>query len=129
MANFSVKYLGDLRCQATHTPSGATFVTDAMKDQEGISPTDLLAASLATCTASMMGMFAKNHQIDIDGMEMSVERIMNETTHQIQKIVLTVTFLNPISDLDQQKLTAAAKGCPVKKALIPDLEIELVFKK
>ena len=42
-----VVYQGDLRCSATHAPSGETLVTDAPVDNHGkgesFSPTDLVA--------------------------------------------------------------------------------------
>ena len=36
MVEISIKYLGDLRCEATHGPSGTTLLTDAPVDNEGV---------------------------------------------------------------------------------------------
>ena len=47
-----MKYEGDLRCTATHIPSGKKLITDAPIDNQGkgesFSPTDMLDTSMLT---------------------------------------------------------------------------------
>lgn len=127
MANFKIEYLGNLQCKATHSDSNMSFVTDAGNDQNGISPTDLLAASLATCTASMIGFGAKSRNISVEGMQIIVAREMDMEAHKVKKITLNVTFKTPLKDEEKNILMAIAKTCPVKKALNEDVEIEIIF--
>ena len=51
MVRIDVVYQGDLRCEATHEPSGRTLLTDAPVDNHGkgesFSPTDLVATARA----------------------------------------------------------------------------------
>ncbi len=51
MVSISVKYTGDLHCDAVHGPSNAKIATDAPTDNKGkgeaFSPTDLVATALA----------------------------------------------------------------------------------
>ena len=56
-----IDYRGELRCSATHVPSGETLVTDAPVDNHGkgesFSPTDLVATALGSCMLTVMGIF------------------------------------------------------------------------
>ena len=49
MIDIQIAYLGELRCQAAHGPSGVQLVTDAPTDNMGkgqsFSPTDLVATA------------------------------------------------------------------------------------
>ena len=65
MVKIEGRYLGDLRCEATHGPSGSTLRTDAPADNHGkgenFSPTDLVATALGTCIVTILGItHAKN---------------------------------------------------------------------
>src|SRR6516165_10015285 len=64
MVQVSVKYTGDLHCDATHGPSQAKISTDAPSDNKGkgeaFSPTDLVATALATCISTTMGIKAED---------------------------------------------------------------------
>ena len=66
-----VIYLGDLRTKATHLQSGDSIITDAPIDNQGkgeaFSPTDLCATSLASCILTIMGIKARDQQIDMAG--------------------------------------------------------------
>ena len=76
----SVTYIGDLRTEATHIRSGEKIITDAPVDNEGkgaaFSPTDLAATSLATCMLTIMGIAARNRDIDMKGTMANVTKSM-----------------------------------------------------
>src|SRR5438874_4127310 len=75
-----VTYEGQLRTKAVHNPSGNSFITDAPVDNHGrgesFSPTDLVATALGTCMATVMGIFAERHGIDLKGMRVTVKKEM-----------------------------------------------------
>ena len=64
-----VNYLGDLRTSAIHIASDKNIVTDAPIDNQGkgeaFSPTDIVATALASCLLTIMGIKARDLNIDI----------------------------------------------------------------
>ena len=132
MVEISIKYLGDLRCEATHGPSSKSLVTDAPVDNEGrgesFSPTDLTATSLGTCMLTIMGIAARRHGIDLGETKVKVGKIM--TTQPPRRIAkLEVVFTIPLSsDHPQRKLLEnAANSCPVHMSLHPEVVQEVRF--
>ena len=79
MVQIDLVYQGDLRVEAQHGPSKVKLTTDAPVDNQGkgesFSPTDLVATALASCMATIMGIVAKRHQIDLVGMKMTVKKL------------------------------------------------------
>src|SRR5947208_14405709 len=88
MVKVSVKYTGDLHCDATHGPPQSKIFTDAPTDNKGrggaFSPTDLVATALATCMTTTMGIKAQELVVDLRGMTVSVHKDMsNDATSRI----------------------------------------------
>ena len=58
MTKIKTTYLGDLHVEAIHLDSGSRIETDAPVDNQGkgelFSPTDLFAASLASCMITII---------------------------------------------------------------------------
>ena len=71
MADITAKYLGDLRVKCVHQQSGTVLVTDAPKDNNGkgeaFCPTDLCATALAACAMTIIGIYGRNHGVDVTG--------------------------------------------------------------
>ena len=82
MVKVDVKYTGNLHCDATHGPSQSQISTDAPMDNKGkgeaFSPTDLLATALATCMSTTMGIKAQELGVDLNGMNVSVQKEMSK---------------------------------------------------
>ena len=70
--------------------SGARIATTAPKDNGGdgssFSPTDLCAASLGACGATIMGIYAKNHGIDLEGVDFELEKEMSAAPRKIGRV-------------------------------------------
>ncbi len=127
-------YEGDLRCTATHGPSGQTLSTDAPVDNGGkgaaFSPTDLVATALGTCMATIMGLVAKRNQLDISGLQIQVLKEM--TSDPVRRIggLRTRLVFPPGKNFSPEaraKLEAGAKTCPVKQSLHPDVQLPIEF--
>jgi len=132
MSKIKVLYEGDLHTIVTHEESEQTLHTDAPKDNGGkgqtFSPTDLLAASLATCIATIMGIYAQFHNIDLRGMEIEMEKFMSQDTpRRIQKIVGLIRLPEGVSQEERMQLERAAHSCPVHHSLHPDIEVAITY--
>lgn len=129
MVSISLTYEGELRCRATHDPSGNTIFTDAPIDNKGkgasFSPTDLLATSLGSCMLTIMGMAAEARLLDITGATVLVEKHMiNQPIRRVDSLNVTLTLPNAsYSEADLEALYLAAKNCPVMMSIHPDIKV------
>jgi len=128
----TVTYLGDLRTECTHIRSGQTWVTDAPPDNQGkgeaFSPTDLAATSLGACMATIMGISARNHELDITGMRLEITKSMAVDPRRISGVEVRIYMPDRHFDMrDKKVLEAAARTCPVALSLHPDLQQDIIF--
>lgn len=129
----TVKYLGELRTEATHLFSGTKILTDAPLDNQGkaeaFSPTDLCATSLASCAMTIMGISARNHELDMTGATAEITKIMAADPRRIAKVIIKF-IMPPNGYTDTQKviLEKAARTCPVSFSLAEGVEQEMTFE-
>ncbi len=133
MVEIDVEYLGDLHCKVKHGPSGQEFITDAPVDNQGkgeyFSPTDLAATAMGSCIATIMGIKANEHNIDIKGMKITVlKEMMNQPYRRIKKLMLDVIFPHELNEHDFAIMKNVIKTCPVTRSLHPDIEIEVEYR-
>ncbi len=133
MALFRSEYLGDLQVTCTNTLSGASITTDAFLGYQNkgdlLNPIDLCVASLCCCSLSMVGTYADNHEIDIDGAYSECDYEVAVNPKRITKIKLT--FVMPkdkeYSDKEKMMLEKVAVSCGVHHSLNHDIEQEFNF--
>ena len=135
MVHIDIEYLGDLRCSATHGPSGTQLITDPPVDNQGkgesFSPTDLVATALGTCMLSVMSIFAERHQIDLRGTKISVEKEMTAVpVRRIARLTTVIEMSLPENHSYREALERTALTCPVHQSLHPDVEkpVQFVWK-
>jgi putative redox protein len=126
MVEVTVKYTGDLHCDATHGPSSANISTDAPSDNRGkgetFSPTDLVATALATCMSTTMGIVAADRGIDLRGLTVKVEKHMStDAPRRIVGLPSEVHFPLPPDHPQRELLEQTALNCPVHKSLPPEI--------
>ena len=129
-----ISYEGGLHCAAQHGPSKQTLSTDAPLDNGGkgasFSPTDLVATALGTCMATIMGLVAQRNNLDIAGLQIHVIKDMaSDPVRRIASLTTRLVFPKGknLSATDRAKLEAAAKACPVKQSLHPDVQLPIEF--
>ena len=115
-------YLGNLRTEAEHINSGVKIVTDAPIDNQGkglaFSPTDLVATALGSCMMTIMGIRARDNNIDIEGAEIRIEKIMASDPRRIETVEVSIKMPDSnYSDFEKKILEDAARDCPVCKSL------------
>lgn len=133
MTKMSVSYVGNLRCEVLHDQSGTVLETDAPLDNKGkgerFSPTDLLCTSLATCILTTMAIAAQERNWKFEGVEASIEKIMNQTPRRIGEIKIHFTFPDlGYDDLSKEKIQRYAHACPVSKSLSTDVIQTISFE-
>lgn len=126
-----VIYLGDLRTQSTHLASQASIVSDAPIDNNGkgeaFSPTDYVANALASCMLTIMGIKAKELNIDISQSRAEVTKIMQEEPRKIGEVQVRI-FMSISADKKTQTIFEnVARACPVAKSLHPDIQQKITF--
>ena len=132
MVNISIRYTGELHCNATHGPSKTEIATDAPADNKGkgesFSPTDLVATALASCIATTMAIAAQDHGIDLAGMTVNVDKEMSKDGPRRIAALPTEVHI-PLSPSTPQRalLEKAGTNCPVHKSLPPEIERETKF--
>ncbi len=129
----TVVYEGNLRTVCTHLKSGSVIETDAPLDNQGLaerfSPTDMVATALGTCMLTIMGIKARDMNLDIKGITIDVEKIMKADPRRIGGINLTFHFPDSLRVDEKQKtiLERAAQTCPVMYSIHPDIEVNVTF--
>ena len=129
----TVVYEGNLRTVCTHLKSGSAIETDAPPDNqvkgERFSPSDLVATALGSCMLTIMGIKARDMEVDLSEVKIEVEKIMKSEPRRIGGINLTFHF--PLSlELDEKQKTIlerAANNCPVIHSINPEIAINADF--
>jgi putative redox protein len=131
---YSLTYPEPLRTQAVHMGNSQILLTDAPVDNGGLgeaySPTDLVAAGLASCMMTILGLRAAKRGIKIQKMEALAEKKMSPQPRRIGgvSVELTVALLGGDEE-DRKWLHQEALRCPVALSLHPDLDqdVRIVF--
>ncbi len=127
----SGRYLGGLKVEIEHAPSGAKLTTAAPVDNNGdgssFSPTDLCAASLGACMLTVMGIVAERDGIDFTSCRFTLEKHMATEPRRIGRLPLRIEMPAGLDAAARQKLERTARHCPVHHSLLPEIAIEVAF--
>ncbi len=129
----TVVYEGNLRTVCTHLKSGTPIETDAPTDNQGrgdrFSPSDLVATALGACMMTIMGIKARDMQVDLEGVKIEVEKIMKADPRRIGGVNLTFHFPDNLQFTQKQKtiLENAVHTCPVIYSIHPDIAVNVQF--
>ncbi len=137
MLTIQVRYAGHKKCDLIH-PEGATIRTDAPKDiggdASGFSPTDLVAAGLASCILTTIAMYAERHGLDINAggkpASAAVEKHMSVPPAQrrIARLPVVVTLPASIPVEMRERLEKVGHTCPVHASLHPEVEAPIEYR-
>lgn len=126
-----VTYLGDLRTSSIHVQSGSEIISDAPLDNNGkgeaFSPTDTVANALASCMFTVMGIKARDLNVDFKGAVASVTKIMQAEPRRISRIEVVFDMSIAADEKTKTILERTALTCPVFLSLHPDIEKNITF--
>lgn len=108
-----------------------TLITDEPLDKgggnKGFNPFEILATSLASCTAATLRMYIDRKEWNIDTINVEVE-LENFPLTKRAIFKRDITFEGTILDEEQiKRLRAIADACPIHKILTNDIEILTKF--
>jgi putative redox protein len=123
--------------------SGQTYTTDVqIRDHQliadeppekggedlGPTPMELLLASLATCTAITLEMYAGRKQWPLEGVSVEINREPDPAEQKADLIRQRVTLIGPLTEDQRSRLLLIAGRCPVHRlvAAAPRMIEELV---
>ena len=126
-----VTYLGDLRTSSIHLQSGNEIISDAPLDNNGkgeaFSPTDTVANALASCMMTVMGIKARDMDLDLTGSTAAVTKIMNAEPRRIGVIEITFEMVGTDDQKNITILERTAMTCPVFMSLNTEIEKRITF--
>ncbi len=126
-----VTYLGDLRTASIHLQSGSEIISDAPIDNNGkgeaFSPTDTVANALASCMMTVMGIKARDLNVDLKGSVAEVTKIMNAEPRRIGAIEIIFEMQALTDEKNKTILERTAMTCPVFLSLNTDIEKRITF--
>lgn len=130
MSLMNVKYVGNLKTDARHDDSGTIIHTSAPKDNQGdgasFSPTDLMCISLASCKITTMAIKARSLNVNLDNVEISVQKIMSSTApRKVAEIIMKFNWHGAdkaITPEQMESLKRSAELCPVSLSLDPGVK-------
>ena len=109
------------------SPSGNTLISDEPVSDggqnKGVSPTELLAASLAACTSVTLRMYADRKGWDLTEMTIDIDLDRNEETNKTV-IKRKIHLKGNLDETQRARLLQIANSCPVHKILSNPIEIE-----
>lgn len=132
MVRIEASYDGNLRCTATHGPSGKQLITDAPVDNKGkgesFSPTDLLATSMLTCIMTIVAIRADSKGIDVSSMSGSVEKTMAANPRRVAKLEVVVSLPSDMTIEERSWLITEGCNCPVCVSVSETMEVDVTFQ-
>ena len=132
MVRIEASYDGNLRCTATHAPSGNQLITDAPLDNKGkgesFSPTDLLATSMLTCIMTIVAIRADSKNISVEGMTGSVEKSMASNPRRIAKLEVVINLPSDLEIDERAWLITEGCNCPVCVSVSESMEVDITFQ-
>ena len=104
-----------------------TLIGDEPREEGGSDtgprPSQLLALSLASCTAITLEMYADRKQWDVGELEVEVDYELNQKDTSLSRFDVQIKLPAALSDEQLDRLKAVAGKCPIHRALVGEVEI------
>ncbi|HCA07201.1 OsmC family protein [Chryseobacterium sp.] len=122
--------LGKTKYYTEVTAGENQIITDEPIDKggqnKGFNPMEILATSLASCTAATLRMYIERKEWDIENISVEVE-LENFPLTKRAIFKRDISFEGVLDDEQLKRLHTIADACPVHKILTNDIEILTKF--
>ncbi|WP_316818666.1 OsmC family protein [Pedobacter nyackensis] len=113
----------------TKVYSGGHFIyADEPEDiggtDEGMPPGALLLASLGSCTAITIRMYADRKNFNLDAIKIDLAICKEEEMNMETRITRKIDLVGDLTDDQRQRLMVIADKCPIHKILSNPIKIE-----
>jgi putative redox protein len=99
--------------------------TEAGGEDTGPSPSRLIAAALASCTAITIGMYADRKEWDVEGLEVAVDYEGSPKPGETAQFTVDLGIPGSLSEEQRERIEAVAAKCPIHRTLAGPAEIEI----
>lgn len=122
--------LGKTKYYTQVTAGENQIITDEPIDKggqnKGFNPMEILATSLASCTAATLRMYIERKEWDVENINVEVE-LENFPLTKRAVFKRDISFEGILDDEQLKRLHTIADACPVHKILTNDIEILTKF--
>ncbi|WP_293929301.1 OsmC family protein [Sphingobacterium sp. UBA6320] len=107
-----------------------SIVVDEPLDKGGLDlgyqPQELLAASLASCTAITLKMYADHKEWTVNSFQVDV-MIEQSEDKSTTKFVRKISFEGKLDEKQHTRIVAIANACPIHKILLSQIAIDTIL--
>ncbi len=129
MVKCKISYQGDLRCELQHESSGAITYTDAPVDNQGkgqsFSPTDMMCCAVGACMETIMGIYAKQEELDLTDLSITVTKHMSANPRRIAMIETDIYVPLPSDTPHREALLNCALSSPAMQSINPAIDVPI----
>ncbi len=108
--------------------NGIAILADETKanggEEKGFTPSELLAASLAACTAITCRMYADRKEWELISAEVDVQL---QTIDGVANFNRSIHYNGPLNEEQKDRLTQIANNCPIHKILSHTIKITTII--
>jgi putative redox protein len=119
----------DTRLYRTEIKSASDNIVIADEPQEmggknlGFSPSELLAASLASCTLITLRMYINRKQWEVSEINIKID-FEKDAEQNVALFTCKIEVIGEIDEIQKQRLETIANSCPIHKTLTHSIEIK-----
>jgi putative redox protein len=92
----------------------------------GFQPQELMAASLASCTAITLKMYADHKEWTVNSFQVDV-MIEQSEDKSTTKFVRKISFEGKLDEKQHTRIVAIANACPIHKILLSQIAIDTIL--
>ena len=89
----------------------------------GLNPTELLAASLASCTVITLRMYINRKQWEVSDIKVKID-FERDSERNVSLFTRKIEVIGEVDETQRQRLETIANSCPIHKTLTHSIEIK-----